>query len=154
MTRGWKIGLSVLAGLFLALTLLGGACIYVFSKYGREFGEGVKSSQTEGENFGRGTDDTGCLKEALARNKQNKSITSIVSVNVFLGTCLKESRPSEGFCEGVPLKSSKQESKKWAAQKCAEAGQSGITCEAMFQVVQSYCENDQDFKKTDRTKDN
>ena len=149
MTRGWKIGLSIFIGLFLALMLAVGAGIYFLSKYGREMGEGVKRSQSEGENFGRGTDDAGCLQEALARNKKNNSITKIVSSNVFLATCLKESKPSQGFCEGVPLRSHKQESKRWAEQKCREAGQSGITCEAMFQVVQSYCENDLDIHNDD-----
>ncbi len=149
MTRGWKIGLSIFVGLFLALILVAGAGIYFISKYGREMGEGVKRSQSEGENFGKGSDNAACLKEALERNKQNNSITKIVSINVFLATCLKESKPTPGFCEGVPLRSDKQETKSWAAQKCREAGQSGITCEAMFQVVQSYCENDLDIQIDD-----
>lgn len=149
MTRGWKIGLSIFIGLFLSLMLVAGAGIYFISKYGREMGEGVKRSQSEGENFGRGTDDVGCLQEALARNKKNNSITKIVSSNVFLATCLEKSQKTPKFCEGVPLRSNKQESKSWAEQKCREASQPGITCEAMFQVVQSYCENDLDIHNDD-----
>jgi hypothetical protein len=153
MSKGWKIGLSVLAGMFLLLVLAGGGCLYVLSRYGREIGEGAKKSETEGESFGQNSDEAGCLKEALARNKKNNSITNIVSVNVFLGKCLQNSEPAQGFCENVPPRGDKNESKAWTSKRCAEAGQSGLTCEAMFQVVQNHCEG-LDKQKDEKPKSN
>lgn len=153
MTRGWKIGLSILAGLFLLLILLGGGCLYVLSRYGREFGEEAKRSQTEGESFGQNSDDAGCLKEALARNKKDGSITKIVSINVFFGKCLEKSTPTQAFCENVPARSDKDQAKAWAKKKCAEAQQSGLTCEAIFQVVQAHCEG-LDIPNSDKPKSN
>ena len=143
MTRGWKIGLSVLAGLCLLLALVGGGCIYALSRYGRQISQGANQSQTEGETFGKSSDEAGCLKEALARNKKSNSITNVVTINVFLGTCLKQSEPTQGFCEGVPSREERDKVKAWAARKCAEVGQRGLTCEAMFQVVLTHCEGDE-----------
>lgn len=140
MTRGWKIGLSILAGLCLLLILVGGGCLYVLSRYGKEFAEGAKQSQTEGESFGQNSDEAGCLKEALARNKKDGSLTKIVSINVFFGKCLEKSKQTQGFCEEVPARGNKDQAKAWAAQKCAEAGQNGLTCEAIFHLVQAHCE--------------
>lgn len=153
MTRGWKIGLSVLAGLFFLLILVGGGCLYALSRYGKEIGEQAKQSQTDGENFGRSTNEAGCLKEALERKKKNSSITNIVSINVFLGTCLKEAEPSPGFCEDVPPRGEKEQIKAWTARKCAETGQADITCQAMFQVVLAHCQGS-DIPSTDKPKTN
>lgn len=153
MTKGWKIGLSVLAGVFLLLVLAGGGCLYVLSRYGREIGEGAKRSETEGKDFGKNTDEAGCLKEALARNKKNSSITNIVSINVFLGKCLESSEPTPAFCENTPSRDDNEATKAWTARKCAEAGQSGLTCEAIFQVVRAHCEGT-DQPKNKKTESN
>ena len=139
MTSGWKIGLSILAGVCLLLLLGGGACLYVFSRYGKEFAENAKHSETEGRSFGKQSTEADCLKEGLARAKKNGTVTNIVSVNMFFGSCLEESTPTPGFCDGVPSRDNREEAKAWGTKKCAEANQSGIVCDALYQIVASHC---------------
>lgn len=147
MTKGWKIGLSVLAGSFLLLVLVGGGCLYVLSRFGTEtLSERAQRKQAEGENFGKGRDDVACLKEAMARKKGDSTgnddlsvAGDLVSVTVFLDKCLKNSKPTLALCENVPVPAEIDETHVWMNKKCSEVGDSGWTCESLFRVVQYHC---------------
>jgi hypothetical protein len=140
MSTGGKVALGIVVGFLVLLIVGGGACFYIVSRFGKEFAEDAKRRQEEGQSFGQNADNAACLKEALDRNRKDGSFTSLISVNVFLATCLKESKPTPGFCDGVPSLQDKEATAGWASRKCAETQQSGKGCEALYTVVQSYCD--------------
>src|SRR6267143_2965219 len=61
-----------------------------------------KEVMTEGRDFGRNTDNQGCVDESISRYKKEPGLTSAVSNNIFMQICLESSRPTPGFCDNVP----------------------------------------------------
>ena len=137
MSKGWKIGLSIIAGLLLALTLAGGACIYYFSQLTTQ----VKEDQKAAEQFGETADEAACLKETLARSKDKSAITAVASNTIFLGTCLKKSRPTPGFCSDVPSSEDKEAVKSWVKNKCQDLGQSDFSCGSIYGIIAGHCQS-------------
>lgn len=137
MSKGWKIGLSIAAGLMLVLMLGAGGCIYYFSQLTGQ----VKEDQKAAERFGESADEAACLKETLARSKGKSGITGITSNTVFLATCLQKSRPTAGFCDDVPRSNDNEAAKSWMKAKCQELGQSEITCGAIYGAIIGHCQN-------------
>jgi hypothetical protein len=99
----------------------------------------------EGKKFGVNTDNEGCLNEALARHKRDKSVMGQISTGGFLGVCLEVSKPSPGFCDGVPPQNEIMKSASWSLKKCSDAGlQNDGGCKQIFGVVQKHCHKSND----------
>jgi hypothetical protein len=143
MTRGGKIALGIVGGILALLIIVGGAGAYFVYRYGREAVEAGKKHLAEGEEFGLKTDNAGCLREALARQKQDGSLTATISNKLFLSSCLLSSRPTPGFCDNVPPPGEIIKSAQWTLSKCTEAGLQGHNCNTLFQTVQKHCESPQ-----------
>lgn len=137
MSQGWKIGLTIIVAFMLLMMLGVGACFYYFS----QLGDQVKEDQQAGERLGETADERACLQQALSRAEGKNAITGTASATVFLTTCLRKSRPSPGFCTGVPLSDNKEETRKWMDSKCNELGQNKITCGGVLTAVIAHCEN-------------
>ena len=137
MSKGWKIGLSIAAGLMLVLMLGAGACVYYFSQITSQ----VKEDQKAAERFGDNADEEACLKETLARSKDKSGISAVASNAIFLGTCLQKSRPTPGFCDAVPTSDDKEATKTWMKTKCQDLGQSDLTCGSIYGAVIGHCQN-------------
>jgi len=137
MSKGWKIGLSIAAGLMLVLMLGAGACIYYVSQLTGQ----VKEDQKAAERFGENADEAACLKETLERSKDKSAITALASNSVFLSTCLRKSRPTPGFCSNVPPTDDKEKAQAWVKTKCRELGQSELACGSIFGVIMGHCQN-------------
>ena len=100
-----------------------------------------KAVAEEGTNFGRGTDNQGCVDEALSRYKKEPGFTSILSNTIFMQTCLDASKPTPGFCDDVPRASEFMKSAQWRLQQCRSVGlQRDQNCQSLFAPVQQYCE--------------
>lgn len=137
MSKGWKIGLTIIAAIMLLMMLGAGACFYYFS----QIGEQVKEDQKAAEKLGETADEQACLHEALARAEGKNAIAGAASATVFLSTCLRKSRPSRGFCDGVPASDDREATRRWAESKCKELGKEGITCGAIIGAVIGHCQN-------------
>ncbi|MDX2043718.1 MAG: hypothetical protein SF097_21050 [Acidobacteriota bacterium] len=136
MSKGWKIGLTIIAAIMLLMMLGAGACFYYFS----QIGDQVREDQKAAEKLGETADEQACLQEALARTEGKNAIAGAATATVFLSTCLRKSRPSRGFCDGVPTGEDKDATRKWAESKCQSLGQGNITCGAVMGAVIGHCQ--------------
>ncbi len=91
----------------------------------------------EGMAFGAKHDETGCLIEGLHRQDRCRDKWCGKHVRMFLRACLPKSRPSAGFCEGVPGPMAVEEGAKWAETVCA--GRNLGICREYYYGVQGHC---------------
>jgi hypothetical protein len=119
----------VVAGYFLART------------YGPGLVEAGKQTYTEGVEYGRRTDDEGCLNEAVARQARADGFADLIKNNVFMRACLEASRPTPRFCDGVPRQTEFMKAIAWQQQQCQRYGLSAEKqCGQLFGQVQQFCE--------------
>ena len=119
----------VVAGYFLART------------YGPGLVEAGKQTFEEGVEYGRRTDNEGCLNEAVARQARADGFTAMIKNNVFTRACLEASRPTPTFCDGVPRQTEFMKAIAWQQQQCQRYGLSAEQqCSQLFSQVQHFCE--------------
>jgi hypothetical protein len=100
--------------------------------------------EAEGRELGKTMDQAGCMKEGLARSKTMTrfEIARNVDNQAFAEGCLKSSRSTPGFCNGVPpfwqLKDTG-----WPDRQCELAGQDSMRtgCVSVFEAKISVCRN-------------
>lgn len=140
MSTAVKVMLIVIALILLAVFAIAGLGAYWWSQNGQRLVEGVQQARNEGLTFGRSTDNAGCLNEALSRHRAHHGFSDAISNNLFLNGCLETSRPTAGFCEGVPPSDEFGATVGWQMEQCREAGISDNYCGQLFQQVQQHCE--------------
>ena len=138
----WLKILLIIGGLIVALVIVTVvAGVIIARKYGPQLVEVGKKSIEEGEEFGRGTDNEGCLNEAVARNRRVGGFGDAVKNTLFLPACLEASRPTPGFCDGVPRPFEFVRGAQWQLQQCRRYGlRPEQQCAQIFQQVQQFCE--------------
>jgi hypothetical protein len=139
----WVKALLII-GICFVLLIVGvvGFGAYWLSKHKDELVKSAEDARADGAAFGQQTDNQGCLSEVLRRHKEHHGFSDAILNNLFLGGCLEASRPTSGFCDGVPKTSEMTESVRWRLRKCTEAGLSDSYCGNLFGEVQKYCESD------------
>lgn len=101
----------------------------------------AKEVMTEGHDFGRTTDNKGCVDESLARYKKEPGFTNVIATNLFNKACLETSRPTPGFCNEVPKITEFMKSAQWRKSQCDLVELSTDSyCQQLFQPVQEFCE--------------
>src|SRR5215204_2088557 len=133
----------LVVGVLLVLLLVGGAvAVYFLARtYGPGLGEAGKQTYGEGVEYGRRTDNEGCLIEAVARQARAEGFTDMIKNNVFMRACLEASRPTPGFCDGVPRQTEFMKAVAWQQQQCQRYGlKPEQQCDQLFQQVQQFCE--------------
>ena len=101
----------------------------------------AKEVMTEGREFGRSTDNQGCVDETVARYKKEPGFTTVISNAIFTRACLEASRPTPGFCSEVPRKTEFMKSAEWRASQCRRVDLSSDKyCQQLFEPVQEFCE--------------
>lgn len=102
------------------------------------------AKEAEGRELGKTTDQAGCVKEGLARSKTMTrfEITRNVDNQSFVEGCLKSSRPTPAFCNGVPPFWSLKDTE-WADRQCVLAGVDNMRtgCVSVFEAEISVCRN-------------
>jgi hypothetical protein len=117
------------------------ASFLVVRRYGPELVQENKQAMEEGQEYGRRTDDVGCLNEAVARQARVTGFRDMLKNNFFMRSCLEVARPTPGFCEGVPGRLEFAKSIGWQAQQCKRYGLGPEQqCSQFFQQLQQYCE--------------
>ncbi|HYX29790.1 MAG TPA: hypothetical protein VE863_14720 [Pyrinomonadaceae bacterium] len=140
---GWlKALLIVVVVLVLvAVGVIGAGVYYVMRNKDTWIARGKEIAE-EGKNFGRDTDNQGCVDEGVSRYKKEPGLTSIFSNTIFMQTCLDASKPTPGFCEDVPKSMEFMKSAEWKLKQCRMVGlQSDNNCQNLFTPVQQFCEN-------------
>jgi len=101
----------------------------------------AKEVMTEGREFGRSTDNQGCVDETMVRYKKEPGFASAISSSIFTRACLDASRPTPGFCTDVPKPTEFIKSGQWRVERCRGVDLSSDSyCQQLFQPVQEFCE--------------
>lgn len=117
------------------------AGLLVVRRYGPELVEENKQAVAEGREYGRRTDDVGCLNEAVARQARVGGFRDMLKNNFFTRACLEAARPTPEFCAGVPRRFEFTKGLAWQAQQCKHYGLGPETqCAQFFQQIQQFCE--------------
>ena len=139
----WLI-VGVIVGVFVLLCGGGaaGLMFWVKSSVGdfKAVGEEVRR---EALDFAAHGDDRACLEEGFSRSVPCKDldIECNVRATVFTSFCLDAATPTDGFCEGVPLRSEFLAFTKYSTQVCADRGLMGHQgCSQVLQRVAEHCE--------------
>jgi hypothetical protein len=138
----WMKVLLVVGVLLVVLVVGGVVALYFLARtYGPGLVEAGKQTYSEGVEYGRRTDNEGCLNEAVARQARADGFTDLVKNNVFMRACLEASRPTPGFCDDVPRRTEFMKSIGWQAQQCQHYGlPAEKQCSQLFAQVQQFCE--------------
>lgn len=138
----WLKVTLVIAGLLVMLLVAAVvAGVYVVRRYGPELVEATKRNVEEGQEYGRRTDNEGCLNEAVARQVRAEGFRDLFKNNLFIRGCLEASRPTPGFCDDVPHRTDFMKAIAWQAQQCQRHGLTQQQqCGQLFQQVQQFCE--------------
>ena len=138
----WMKVLFIVGGLLVVLIV--GAVVagyFVVRRYGPGLVEAGKQTFAEGAEYGKRTDNEGCLNEAAARQSHVQGMTDMIRNGVFMQACLEASRPTPGFCDGVPRQTEFMKAIGWQAQQCKRFGlKPEQQCSQLFQGVQRFCE--------------
>jgi hypothetical protein len=117
------------------------AGVYAVRRYGPELVEVGKQTVAEGEEYGRRTDNEGCVNEAVARQARAEGLRDMLKNDIFTRACLEASRPTPGFCDDVPRGVEFMKAIGWQAQQCKRYGlPPEKQCTQLFQQVQQFCE--------------
>jgi hypothetical protein len=139
---GWLKALLVVA-IILVLLVAGavvGGVVWWSRNKDKLMGR-AKEMVTEGREFGRSTDNQGCVDETVSRYKKEPGFTAVISNSIFTRACLDTSRPTDGFCNDVPKVSEFMKSAEWRKSQCTRVDlASDSYCPQMFQPVQEFCE--------------
>ena len=138
----WLKVLLIIGGLIVVLVVVTVIATFVVVKrYGPEIVETVQKTGNEGEEYGRRTDNEGCVNEAVARHSHAEGFGDMIKDTIFLRTCLDASRPTPGFCDGVPHQIEFIRGAQWQLQQCKRYGlRPEQQCTQIFQQVQQFCE--------------
>ena len=122
---------SVLSVLLLTTSIFNLHC----SSWSESFGQ----SKLEGAEFGKVTDQNGCMKESLLRSEEfgNFNLKEATKTRFFLQECLKTSSVVPGFCKDVPGKHSPF-LKKWQKKNC-RGEKNEVACRGIYDEKHGYC---------------
>jgi hypothetical protein len=133
----------LVVGVLLVVLIVGAvaAGYFVVSRYGPGLLEAGQQTYNEGVEYGRRTDNEGCLHEAAARQARAAGFADMVRNGIFMESCLGASRPTPGFCDGVPRPIEFLKAAAWQQQQCKRFGlKPEQQCGQLFQGVQRFCE--------------
>ena len=139
---GWlKVLLIILLiGILLVVGVIAAAGIW-FYRNKDAIQSKINNITTEARDFGKNTDNQGCVNETVSRYKAEPGITSAMSNAIFVRICLDNSRETPGFCESVPKQREFMKTAQWRKEQCQNAGLAGDSyCESLFTPVQQFCE--------------
>ena len=138
----WMKVLLILGVLLVLLMVGAGVAVFFLARtYGPGLVEAGKQTYNEGVEYGRRTDNEGCLNEAVARQARAEGFADLIKNNVFMRACLEASRPTPGFCDTVPRRTEFMKSIGWQQQQCQRYGLSAEQqCSQLFGQVQQFCE--------------
>src|SRR2546430_12000304 len=139
---GWLKALLIVAVVIVVLVLgCIGAGVYYVSRNKDAWLARGKAVASEGRDFGRNTDNQGCVDESISRYKKEPGFTSAISTGLFNRACLDASRPTAGFCSDVPKPTEFIKSGQWRVEQCRRFDLSKDSyCQQLFQPVQEFCQ--------------
>jgi hypothetical protein len=138
---GWLKALLIVVVVIVVLVLgCIGAGVYYVSRNKDSWIAKGKAVATEGRDFGRNSDNQGCVDESISRYKKEPGFGSAISNSLFMRSCLDSSRPTPGFCTDVPKQTEFIKSGQWRVDQCRKIDLSSDSyCQQLFQPMQEFC---------------
>jgi len=142
MSRSVKT-ILVIVGILAALAIfcVGGLALFTYFYVDVE---GFENARKEGAEFGKTTDNIGCQTKALelAKPVALGDLTGMVKVQYFNEGCLFASRPTPGFCDGLPSERSDILSgEKTKDALCEKSGmKDSLPCRSVMKARLEYCQ--------------
>ncbi len=137
VVRNMIIGISIA----VALVVIVGAVslIIMFRKSGTSK-QRAEAQRTAGVEFGKSTDQRGCMTEGLKRGDKLGAfdISAQVENESFVKGCLETSGPTPRFCDGVPS-SLDNIVAGWDKKQCEKSRVFGPICEGIFKQQIYFC---------------
>jgi hypothetical protein len=134
------VGVSLLLGFLigcLAVAGIVGGLTYFFKEMDSpERTEKRKKAKADGLEFGKTTDQNGCMEKAYLLESTSDRFD--LSNEAFDESCLNASRPTPNFCEGVPLLFKRD----WVNEQCKKVGHDTTSCYAAFSEKIDFCRTD------------
>jgi hypothetical protein len=152
----WLKVLLIVGGIFVVLVVgVLAVTVIVARKYGPAIVKNIEQAGDEAKEYGRRTDNEGCLNEAVARHARAEGLGDIFKNTLFLRICLDSSRPTPGFCDNVPHQLEFTRSVQWQLEQCKRYGLSPEKqCGQLFQQVQQFCESPRRYTYGDYNSNN
>jgi len=128
MKAGTKIFIGVGITLFLIVGLVVGGVVAFFwrADYVRKRNIArVKQARIDGREFAKTTDQNDCMEKGFTFSNDS---------SFFMSGCLRTSRPTPDFCQGVPFWEPKL-----AEEQCKKFGGNKDSCIQAFQAKPSFC---------------
>jgi hypothetical protein len=142
MSKGVKT-ILIVVGILAALGLVCGGGLGIFAYFFVDK-EGFENARKDGAEFGKTTDNIGCQTKALemAKPLTMSDITEQVKVQYFNDGCLPASRPTEGFCDGLPSEQKDIWNNDRAKDaECEKAGmKDSLPCRAVMKARLEFCQ--------------
>lgn len=116
---GWAKALIAvpIVGLLLVVGVIGAGYVW-WVRNKDSIRTQAKEKAAQGEEFGRTSDNQGCVDETFLRYKKvEPGFFSAINHAQFMRACLEVSRPTPGFCDDVPI-GKMMELKQWSDSQC------------------------------------
>ena len=137
----WILGCLGVLGFFVLCGIVGIVLLVHFLDT-PESKRAYEAREIEGREFGKTIDQPGCVKEGLARAQKMTrfEISRAVENEAFVEGCLKSSRATSGFCNGVPPFWKLQDND-WTKEQCERVGMDYMRtgCTAVFDAKITVC---------------
>lgn len=131
------IGVVVIG--FLVIGLIVGVLVFLkITPQGRTMDERLTAMENEGTEFGKTTDQRGCIQEGLRRGKKIADMTTQVGNREFVKGCLRSSQSTPGFCDGVPSTLRKMFDN-WEERQCERINTRTVACQDVMKEQILFC---------------
>ena len=137
---GWLKAILIVA-VVVILLLVGvvGAGVFWWMRNKDGLRTRARAIVTEGKDFGKTSDNQGCVDETVKRYKKDPGFLTAFANQGFLTGCLEASRPTIGFCEDIPL-GDLAKMGEWRESQCRRYDlRSGRDCQTLFMPVVMFC---------------
>jgi hypothetical protein len=139
MSLAAKIVITVAVCFVLFVAGAVGLGVYMWKRHSGELLDAGKKQYEQGLAFGKETDESGCLDQALTRYKGNRGMTGSLSAGVFVRACWTSSRPTAGFCDRVPKPLDIFTAARWQVEQSRRAGVDEQLGGQIFAQQRAYC---------------
>ena len=140
MSLAAKIILTIVVCFVLAVVAAIAAGALLWSRHGEDLLQAGARQYEQGAAFGRDTDESGCLEAAITRYKGDRGLSGSLAAGVFVRSCWKTSRPTAGFCDGVPTPLDLLRGARWQRDQARKAGIDEQFGGQIFSQLRAYCD--------------
>jgi hypothetical protein len=114
-----KILLGIAGFFVLCIGLVGWKAYSWWHANGKAYVTAIKTAGDDGRLFGRTADNDACVKSAMDRFAADTTTLGALQGTNYVQNCLPESKPTQGFCDGVPAPKDFAAVREWEKGKCA-----------------------------------